>query len=82
MEKKGTRRVDGLGRIVLPADIRQFLCINIGDYVEFFVDYKENMVIIRKYGGSCIFCNSVENLKNFDNKLVCEKCISKILELR
>ena len=81
MEKKGARRIDSLGRVVLPMEIRKLLNINSGDYVEFFVDNMENKVIIKKYNESCIFCGSTRDLKNFDSKFICDECISGITKL-
>lgn len=81
MEKKGTRKIDELGRIVIPADIRKSLEINVGDFVEFFVDYSQNSVIIKKYSSSCVFCGSHSNLNNFNEKSICSDCISKISNL-
>lgn len=82
MEKKGARRIDSLGRIVLPMEIRKLLNINSGDYVEFFVDNIENRVIMKKYNESCIFCGSTKDLKNFGNKFICDECVSRVTKLR
>lgn len=82
MEKKGTRRIDELGRLVIPISIRKAFDINVGDQVEFFVDYSQNSIIIKKYNNSCTFCGSSSNLTSFNEKFICHNCISKISSLR
>lgn len=82
MEKKGTRHIDELGRLVIPITIRKALDINVGDTVEFFVDYSQNSIIIKKYNNSCTFCGSYDHLKSLGGKYICHDCISKISSLR
>ena len=77
LDKMGTRRIDELGRIVLPMEIRRNLDIKEGDLLEFFVDISKN-IIIKKYNDTCIFCNSPKNLIEFQGKLVCSMCAEKI----
>ena len=67
------RKVDELGRIVLPKELRDIFDINIKDPLEIFVDGE--MMILKKYHPSCIFCNSVEETIHFKGKLVCSTCI-------
>ena len=50
------RRVDELGRIVLPAELRRTLDISVKDQMEIFVD--GNAVVLKKYAPTCIFCDS------------------------
>ena len=82
LEKKGTRRIDELGRLVIPISIRKAFDINVGDHVEFFVDYSQNSIIIKKYNNSCTFCGSSDHLKSLGGKYICHDCISKISSLR
>ena len=82
MEKYGTRRIDELGRVVVPADIRKSLDINDGDKLEIFVDYSQNSIIIKKYNTSCSFCGSSTSVKSFSGKPICEDCINKISSMR
>ena len=72
------RKVDELGRIVLPAEIRKILDINPKDAVEFFMD--GDRIVIQKYQPSCIFCNNTEDVVFFNGKLICKACASKIKE--
>ena len=77
LDKMGTRRIDELGRIVLPMEIRKNLEIREGDLLEFFTDSSKN-IIIKKYADTCIFCNSQEDLIELKNKVVCKECAQKI----
>ena len=70
------RKVDELGRIVLPAEIRQSLEINVKDPLEFFVD--GDRIILKKYQPGCIFCGSMEGVTAFEGKNLCASCIRKL----
>ena len=70
------RKVDELGRIVLPISIRQIMDINEKDSLEIFTD--ENKIILQKYQPSCIFCNNADNIVYFNGKRICEDCLAKI----
>ena len=71
------RKVDNLGRIVLPSEMRQSLDIRDGSgAVEIFTD--NGRIILQKYTPGCIFCGSVENLHFFNENRVCKDCIAKI----
>ncbi len=72
------RKVDELGRIVLPISIRQVMDINEKDSLEIFTD--ENKIILQKYQPSCVFCNNADNIVFFNNKRVCRSCLEKIKE--
>lgn len=68
-----TRPVDGLGRVVLPKELRRTLDIKEDqDRLEIFVD-GEN-IILRKMKRSCTFCGGTENLKPFAGHKVCGAC--------
>ena len=70
------RRVDELGRIVLPIELRRTLDIAERDSLEIFVDGAS--IVLRKYQSSCIFCESVKDVVNFKGKNVCPKCIKEL----
>ena len=70
------RKVDELGRIVLPAEIRQNMDINVRDALEIFTD--EGRIILQKYQPACIFCNQVDGVVYFSGKRVCTACIDKM----
>ena len=71
-----TRKVDELGRIVLPKEIRNSLDINNGDWLEIFVNSEQ--IILQKYTSGCIFCGDVDNVIFFGGKRVCPACIEKL----
>lgn len=72
------RRVDELGRIVLPMETRRSYDINPRDAIEIFTD--EDSIILKKYQAHCVFCSGVDDLKEFKGKKVCEKCLKSATE--
>lgn len=66
------RKVDELGRIVLPIELRRTLNISEKDYLEIFVE--QDQVILKKYEPTCIFCGSSESIIGFKGKNVCQNC--------
>ena len=73
------RKLDQLGRIVLPKELRTTLDIKETDPVEIFVDGSD--IVLRKYQPSCIFCNETSDVQQVNGKNVCKKCIAKIKSL-
>lgn len=74
--KSAFRKIDELGRIVIPIDIRRKLGVNNGESLE--ISLQNDTVILKKHHENCIFCFSNEGLVPFEGKMVCEKCIAKI----
>lgn len=74
------RRIDDLGRIVLPIEIRKNLSLASKDAVEIFVN--EDTIVLKKYEPSCIFCGNIEDTKLYKGKLVCEKCLNDLKKNR
>lgn len=70
------RKIDGLGRIVLPIELRKHMDIATGDDIEIFVE--GGSVILQKYSPSCLFCNSKEDLTEFCDKNICAACRRKL----
>lgn len=73
------RRLDQLGRIVIPKELRDTFDIKETDPIEIFVEGNE--IILKKYQVSCIFCNDSADVQEFNGKNVCKKCIAKIKKL-
>ena len=67
------RKVDELGRIVLPIELRRTLGIAVHDEMEIYIE--NDQVILRKYEHSCVFCTSTQNLVQYKGKCVWNKCI-------
>lgn len=72
------RKVDNLGRIVLPIEIRKVLEIKEKDSIEIFID--NGKIVLEKYQPSCVFCGNTENIVYFGGKRVCSECIEKMKE--
>ena len=70
------RRVDELGRIVLPIELRRTLDIAERDTLEIFVD--GDTIMLRKFQQSCIFCGSTRNIRSFKEKYICDACVKKL----
>lgn len=73
------RKVDELGRIVLPIELRRTLDIAVRDELEIYLD--DDKVVLRKYEPSCIFCASARNLVPYKGKNICGGCVKKLNEL-
>ena len=73
------RRVDELGRVVIPIELRNKFGICEKDPIEIFVD--GSSIILKKYEPNCIFCGSTKKLVSYNDKLVCTKCAEKINKL-
>lgn len=72
------RKVDQLGRVVLPAEMRRILGIKQDSSLEFFV--KGDKIVLRKYEPDCIFCGEASEVTYFRGKNVCRICLDSIKE--
>lgn len=72
------RKVDELGRIVLPIELRRTLGIEEKDRIEIFVDGES--IILRKYQPACIFCDNAKDFINYKGKNICPDCIRAMNE--
>ena len=70
------RKVDELGRIVVPIELRNKLNINVRDEVEIYVE--NNSIILKKFEPDCIFCGNTSSLINFKEKLICQNCLKHL----
>lgn len=73
------RKVDELGRIVLPIELRRSLDIDIKDPVEIYVD--GDYILLKKYEPACVFCGNAKNIRRIKEKNVCETCIKEMQSL-
>jgi transcriptional pleiotropic regulator of transition state genes len=73
------RKVDELGRIVLPIELRRTLDIAERDSLEIYID--GSSVVMKKFQPACIFCDSAKEIVSFHGKNVCPKCIRALQEL-
>lgn len=74
------RRMDELGRVVIPIEIRNQFNIVEKDPIEIYVD--GSSIVLKKYEPNCIFCGNTENLITYNDKLICEECSQKIGKLK
>lgn len=70
------RKVDELGRIVLPIETRRSLDIVERDELEIFVE--DDRIILQKFEHSCVFCGSSRTLVTYRNKNICTECVNEI----
>jgi len=70
------RKVDELGRVVIPIELRRTLGIAEKDSLEIYVDSEK--IILKKYEPACIFCHSAEDMVNYKGKNICEECLGII----
>ena len=70
------RKVDELGRIVIPMELRKSFNIAEKDALEIYVEGEE--IILKKYEPACIFCGEAKNIKVYKGKNVCESCLKDL----
>ena len=70
------RRVDELGRIVIPIELRRTLDIAEKDALEIYVDGEQ--IILKKYEPACIFCDDARDVINYEGKNICKKCLAEM----
>ena len=73
------RKVDDLGRIVLPIELRRTLDIAERDELEIFME--GDRIVLQKYESACIFCSSARSISSFFGKNVCGECVRKLRDL-
>lgn len=72
------RKVDDLGRIVLPIELRRILDIAERDELEIFME--NDRIILQKFEPACVFCDSDRGLVSYKGKNICQECVRKIAE--
>jgi transcriptional pleiotropic regulator of transition state genes len=70
------RKVDELGRVVIPIELRRTLGIGEKDSLEIYVDGER--IILKKYEPACIFCGNADQVIHFKGKMICNECVSDI----
>jgi transcriptional pleiotropic regulator of transition state genes len=70
------RKVDELGRVVLPKELRDTMDIKEKDPLEIFVD--SDTIILKKYEPACIFCQNAKDVVNYKGKNICEQCLEEL----
>lgn len=70
------RRVDELGRIVIPIELRRTMGIEEKDALEIYVD--NDKIILKKYEPACIFCGNAEDVAHYKGKNLCKSCLVEL----
>ena len=70
------RKVDELGRVVIPIELRRVMGIEEKNSIEIFVD--SDKIILQKHEQSCVFCGSDDEVRYYKNKLICEDCLEEL----
>ncbi len=70
------RKVDELGRIVIPIELRRTMGIEEKDALEIYVDSEK--IILKKYEPACIFCGNAEEVINYKGKNLCRNCLTEL----
>lgn len=70
------RKVDNLGRIVIPKELRNTLNIQEGSPLEIYTD--DGQIILKKYEPDCIFCGEADDVVNWKGKNICKKCLHEL----
>ena len=72
------RRIDDLGRVVLPVELRRTLNLEVRDPVEIFID--GDAIVLRKYDAACLFCGAPRDLLFYRGKQICRSCLRQLRE--
>lgn len=73
------RKVDELGRMVLPSELRRRFRIGEGDYLAIHVE--DGRIILTKLESGCVFCDTTENLLAWRDKFVCSSCREQLARM-
>ena len=74
------RKLDQLGRIVLPKELRDEFEIHRDTPVEIFTEGRD--IILRKYQPGCVFCGSVKDVIRYKDQNVCEMCVKALSDIK
>ncbi len=76
MDTLMVRKIDDLGRIVVPAETRRLFNIHEGD--ELAISVENGGIVLRKLEAVCVFCGSGDGVADFEGRGVCAPCRDKI----
>lgn len=74
------RRIDSLGRFVLPKELRKSLDINQNDYLQIFLE--GDAIVLKKSQMNCVLCGNSDELSDYRDKKVCRACLEELRKLR
>lgn len=70
------KKIDELGRILIPKELRSSMELDTKDALEMFVD--GDRIVLQKYQPACIFCNNADEILFFEGRRICTSCLSKL----
>lgn len=70
------RRIDDLGRVVIPVEMRRAL--DIGDKEEMAISVENSAIVLRRARAGCVFCGGGKDVMDFRGKLVCPRCVRQL----
>ena len=70
------RKIDDLGRMVIPIELRKTMSIDKKDPMEIFVE--DDRIILKKYEPACIFCGSADETIEFKGRIICKECMDNM----
>lgn len=73
------RRIDSLGRFVLPKELRKSLDINQDDYLQIFLE--GDTILLKKSQLACTLCGNTEDLVDFHEKKICRNCLAELSKI-
>ena len=73
------RKVDELGRIVIPIELRRNLDIDEKDSLEIYVE--DDHIILKKYSPACAFCSNASGITVFKGRNICSSCLAELSEM-
>lgn len=74
------RKVDELGRIVIPIELRRNLDIDEKDSLEIYVE--DDHIILKRYSPACAFCSNAGGITVFKGRNICQNCLNELSELK
>ena len=75
------RRLDELGRVVLPIEVRRSINMDAKDAFSVFVDTENKAIVLKPVEAKCTLCGAIENLKNHGTGYICNDCVKSIKNL-
>ena len=76
---KCIKKIDKLGKIVLPIRIRNILELKENDLLQFWIE--GNTIKVNKFEYRCTFCEKIKCVKLYKNKFICDNCITEIKKI-
>lgn len=70
------RKIDDLGRVVIPAEIRRIMGIDEKNPIEIYIEFDK--IVLKKYEPTCTFCAATNEVQIYHGKQVCRKCAEEL----